>query len=266
MRLLKVEPTSAFSLTKYLTDNERLRYAILSHTWGKDGDEVTYEDLVHGTVKNKFGYQKILLCAKQAVLDGIEYIWVDTCCIQKLNNSVELQHAINSMFRWYQKAEKCYVYLDDVPDSGIDTSQSHQTSWELPFRASRWFKRGWTLQELIAPIVVEFFSKNWGSLGSKSSLEQQICEITGIPVQALRGNPLDGFSSVERMSWAKNRQTKYEEDRVYSLLGIFRVYMTLNYGEGKEYALQRLNDEVDRVHKGKLPYSTSRQLYDPWRY
>jgi hypothetical protein len=253
MRLLHVDPTGGFSLKNDLTDNERLKYAILSHTWNKDNDEeVTFEDLVKGTRSGKIGYKKISFCVKQAIRDGIQYIWVDTCCINKSNNGVELQHAINSMFRWYRNAEKCYVYLEDVPDPEIDAGgQSHQTPWELSLRTSRWFTRGWTLQELIAPEVAEFFSKDWHSLGSKATLERQISEITHIPVQALRGSCLDGFSVIERISWGEKRQTKYEEDQVYSLLGICGVYMPLNYGEGKEYAFQRLHDEIQRVYKGR---------------
>jgi hypothetical protein len=253
MRLLKVDPTGSFSLTDDLTDNETLKYAILSHTWNKNNDEeVAFEDLLKNTGRGKAGYRKISLCAEQAVRDGIYYIWVDTCCINKSNNAVELQHAINSMFRWYQNAEKCYVYLEDVPGPEINAGgQSHNTPWELSLRKSRWFSRGWTLQEPIAPGVVDFFSKDWDRLGSKASLEQQISEITNIPVQALRESRLDGFSTTERISWGEKRQTKYEEDKVYSLLGVCGVYMPLNYGEGKDYAFQRLHDEIDRVYKGK---------------
>jgi len=254
MRLLKVDPTGRFSLTEDLTDNERLKYAILSHTWSKNNnEEATFDDLVKGTGKAKPGYRKISSCAEQAIRDGICYIWVDTCCINKSNNSVELQHAINSMFRWYRDSEKCYVYLEDVPGLGTNTDgQSHHAPWELSFRNSRWFSRGWTLQELIAPKAIDFFSKDWSLLGSKSSLERQISEITNIPVPALRESCLDGFSITERISWGERRQTKYEEDKVYSLLGMCSVYMPLNYGEGKDYAFQRLYDEIDRVHKGKL--------------
>jgi hypothetical protein len=270
MRLLKINPTGGFSLTEDLPNNEGLKYAILSHTWHKDNNqEVTSEDLNKGTSEDKVGYKKISFCAKQAIQDDIQYIWVDTCCIDKSNNNInkaiELQYAINSMFRWYQNAAKCYVYLEDVPDPEIDaSSESHQTPWELSLRKSRWFTRGWTLQELIAPKVVEFYSKYWHYIGSKASLERQICEITSILVQALRGSPLDGFSITERISWSEKRQTKYEEDQVYSLLGMFGVFMPLNYGEGKDYAFQRLHDEIDRVHKGRslitqsLTYSSCR--------
>jgi hypothetical protein len=257
MRLLKLDPIGGFSLTENLPDNERLKYAILSHTWHKDNtQEVTFEDLNRGTGKDKIGYKKISFCAKQASQDDIEYIWVDTCCIDKSNTNsnktIELQYAINSMFRWYQNAAKCYVYLEDVLTPGIDAgNDSHLTSlWELSLRESRWFTRGWTLQELIAPKVVQFYSSDWDYIGSKVSLECEVSEITGIPVEALRECRLARFSTTERMSWGEKRHTMYDEDKVYSLFGIFGVFMPLNYGEGKDYALQRLHDEIDRVHKG----------------
>jgi hypothetical protein len=148
MRLLKVDSTGVFSLTEDLADNETLKYAILSHTWNKDNDEeVTFEDLVKETGTGKIGYKKISFCAQQASHDGIQYIWVDTCCINKSNNNInkiiELQHAINSMYRWYQNAAKCYVYLEDVSDLKRDEGgQSYQRPWELSLRKSRWFTRG----------------------------------------------------------------------------------------------------------------------------
>jgi Heterokaryon incompatibility protein (HET) len=253
MRLLKIDSDGRFSLTEDRAENENLRYAILSHTWGEVGDEVTFDDLTNGIGEHKKGYEKISLCVKQALRDGHHYLWVDTCCIKKTNDAitVELQHAINSMFKWYQRAEVCYVYLTDVPSQSDDAGdQSGQYPFEASFRKSRWFTRGWTLQELISPASVRFFSKSWQNLGSKKSLERQISEISKIPVEALRGSPLDEFSIAERNSWAEMRHTKYEEDQVYSLLGIFGVYMPLNYGEGKDYALQRLHEEAQKAQKG----------------
>jgi hypothetical protein len=253
MRLLQISPDGGFRLTEDLAENEKLQYAILSHTWGEDGDEVTFDDLTKGNGENKMGYAKISFCAQQALSDGIHYIWVDTCCIKKSNNAitVELQHAINSMFKWYKRAAVCYVYLSDVPTQSDDAcDQSNQYPFEPTFRKSRWFTRGWTLQELIAPASVKFFSKAWEYLGSKESLERQISEITKIPVEALRGSPLDGFSVVERISWSKIRHTKYEEDQVYSLFGIFGVHLPLIYGERKDHAFQRLHEEIQKVQKG----------------
>jgi hypothetical protein len=271
MRLLKIDPTGGFSLTDDLPDNEGLKYAILSHTWHQDNSkEVTHEDLMKGTDRDKDGYKKISFCAKQARRDRIHYIWVDTCCIDKSNNNpnkaIELQYAINSMFRWYQNAAKCYVYLEDLPIPAIDASgESHQAPWKLSLPECRWFKRGWTLQELIAPKVVEFYSQEWHHIGSKALLEREISEITCIPVQALRESRLDGFSFTERISWGETRHTKYDEDKVYSLFGICGVFLPLNYGEGKDYAFQRLHDEIDRVHKGRT-VTTQSPTYSYCKY
>ena len=105
-------------MTKDLSTNEDLEYAILSHTWGPDNEEVTFKDLVDGTGGCKDGYKKIRFCAEQTIRDGLRYFWVDTCCIEK-SNQVELNKAINSMFRWYGKAACCYVYLSDVSVAGL---------------------------------------------------------------------------------------------------------------------------------------------------
>jgi hypothetical protein len=145
-----------------------------------------------------------------------------------------------------------YVYLSDVSSPASAIEESGQLPWESAFRNSRWFTRGWTLQELIAPTLVEFFSKDWEPLGNTISLECNIREITGIPVKALRGNSLSDFSITERMLWAETRDTTRKEDTAYSLLGIFDIYMPLIYGEGKDKALKRLREEIDKSSKGKL--------------
>ena len=151
------------------------------------------------------------------------------------------------MFRWYRNAVKCYVYLPDVLRPAFDTDdEPYQPPWESAFRKSRWFTRGWTLQELIAPTSVEFFSKGWEKLGNKTSLERHIFDITGIPAKALRGDALSDFSITERMAWAGSRETTCKEDNAYSLLGIFDVYMPLIYGEGREKALKRLQEEIEK--------------------
>ncbi|PQE18241.1 Tetratricopeptide-like helical domain protein [Rutstroemia sp. NJR-2017a BBW] len=231
------------------TSSEVPAYAILSHTWGEE--EVVYQDLKKGKDKsktaNKAGWRKIQFCAKQAAVDGLEYFWVDTCCIDK-KNAVELGAAINSMFRWYQNAARCYVYLSDV--STPDTRVEDQRAWGEAFRKSRWFTRGWTLQELIAPRLVDFFSSEGGRLGSKLSLESEIYEITGIANKALRGDPLQNFSIKERRSWAEHRHTTIEEDEAYCLIGIFDVSMVPNYGERRDQAFRRLEDEIHKMYKG----------------
>ena len=247
MRLLEYNNDSGFSLATFFGD-DLPRYAILSHRWG--AEEVTLADLTNGTGKSKGGYGKIQFCGEQARRDGLQYFWVDTCCIDK-SNSTELAEAINSMFRWYQNATKCYVYLSDVPRPPFDTDDKSNEPWESVFRKSKWFTRGWTLQELIAPASLGFFSEEGELLGDKVSLERQICEITGIPIKALRGSPLSDFSVTERMSWAESRETTCKEDKAYSLLGIFDINMPLIYGEGKEKALKRLREEIDKASKGK---------------
>jgi hypothetical protein len=247
MRLLKYSNESEFSLTEDYVDNTP-RYAILSHKWG--GEEVTYRDIIDGTGKDKAGYVKIRFCGEQAKRDGWQHFWVDTCCIDKSNNT-ELSEAINSMFRWYRDAAKCYVYLSDVPRPAVDTNDQSTQLWESAFRQSRWFTRGWTLQELIAPKSIEFFSKDGGFLGDKKSLERHICEITGIPAKALQGHALSDFSVSERLAWAESRQTTRDEDIAYSLLGIFNVYMPLVYGEGRENAFKRLLEEIDKPSRAQ---------------
>jgi hypothetical protein len=246
MRLLEYTSEEEFVLTKDLIgDDEIPPYAILSHTW-KDSEEVSFNELVNGTGKSKKGYEKIRFCGRQAKRDGLQYFWVDTCCIDK-SNQVELQDAINSMFRWYQNATICYVYLQDVSVAGRKaSSELYESIWEQNFRASKWFTRGWTLQELLAPRSVEFFSMEGEPLGDKGSLELQISEITGIPTLALRGTPLCDFSVEERLSWTKKRQTTRKEDKAYSLLGVFSIFMLLNYGEGEENAFKRLRKKLEK--------------------
>jgi len=144
MRLLERKNDDEFTLTKDIIDNIP-HYAILSHTWGADTVEVTFRDLTDGTGKDKPGYSKIRLYGEQARRDDVQYFWVDTCCIDKSNNT-ELAEAINSMFRWYRNAAKCYVYLSDVLRDVPDTDDAFcQLPWESAFRKSRWFTRGWTL-------------------------------------------------------------------------------------------------------------------------
>jgi hypothetical protein len=249
MRLLERLSSGDLKVVSF-NDEEPPPYAILSHTW-VEGQEVTYNELVAGTGKDKTGYNKIRFCGERAAADGLEYFWVDTCCIDK-SVSHELSTAINSMFRWYQRASKCYVYLSDVvvPEEVAD-AETFRISWAEAFRHSRWFTRGWTLQELLAPPCVEFFSKNGNRLGSRISLEQEIREITKIATGALRGQSLAEFSVEERMSWAAQRTTTLKEDKVYCLLGIFGVFLSLIYGEGEAYATVRLREEIERRQEGQ---------------
>lgn len=234
MRLLHSTGNGNFSLATFHGD-EIPPYAILSHTWGQDEDEVSYEDIRNGNnFLSKPGFRKLSFCYGRVLQDGLQYCWVDTCCINKQSDP-ELSEAINSMFRWYKRAARCYVYLSD-----------HTTSqgWEH-FSQSRWFTRGWTLQELLAPRQVDFYDADGLHLGNKTTLAPWINYTTRIPPSALSGQPLDTFSVQDRLSWAKYRHTKREEDGAYSLLGIFGVMMSLIYGEGRDSAYGRLLHKVE---------------------
>jgi hypothetical protein len=208
-------------------------YAILSHTWGPDSEEVTYHDVTEKTGQNKTGYGKIRLCGIHAARDGLQYLWVDTCCIDK-SSSAELTESINSMFEWYKAAVVCYVTLADLDPNGV-------VATELP--RCRWFTRGWTLQELLAPEHIRFYDRIWNCIGTKATLACHLSNITGISINVLMHGQLPLASAATKMSWAAQRETKRVEDKAYSMLGIFDVNMPLIYGEGMK-AFRRLQEEI----------------------
>ncbi|PVH97584.1 kinesin light chain [Periconia macrospinosa] len=245
MRLLHFEQAGRLLLTDF-SGKAVPPYAILSHRWGDS--EVLFEDIASESYTEKQGYRKVEFCAKQAAKDHLQYFWIDTCCINKWNLD-ELSRSINSMFRWYKNARKCYVFLPDV----LVTDQLKD--WEASFRASEWFRRGWTLQELIAPESVEFFSLEEQRIGDKQSLEQLIYEITDVPIEALQGCSLDKFTTSERIEWTTSRETTEEEDIVYCLLGILDISMPASYGEGREKARIRLEAEVNSSAPFLVPFS-----------
>jgi hypothetical protein len=233
MRLIN---SSTLRLEEF-TDQTIPPYATLSHTWGDT--EATFQDIEslghYDTTGTRF--TKISYCCEEARRDGLSHAWVDTCCIDK-SSSAELSEAINSMFRWYQKSQICYVYLSDLSltekDKGFCTE----------FANCRWFTRGWTLQELLASQQVTFFNKSWVPVGSKTDLSQMISRITRIDPVFIQGNPsLFSASIARRMSWASQRQTTRAEDLAYCLLGIFEINMPLLYGEGSR-AFLRLQEEL----------------------
>ncbi|KAH8762286.1 heterokaryon incompatibility protein-domain-containing protein [Hyaloscypha finlandica] len=224
-------------------------YAILSHTWGKD--EVLFKDVTKGRYNKDSN--KIEGCCREALGNGLDYVWIDTCCIDK-RSSAELSEAINSMFDWYESSAACFAYLADIHDI-MDLSVPEST---LAFRESKWWTRGWTLQELLAPRLVMFYNASWTYLGEKLFLQVYeflpnvlatvvnglISEITGIEIKYLTGeNKFCDASIAEKMSWAALRQTTREEDIAYSLLGIFNVNMPLLYDE-KAKAFHRLQEAI----------------------
>jgi hypothetical protein len=198
MRLLN---TTSLEIQEFKNDSIP-RYAILSHTW--DEVEVTIQDMKGASAIERKGYEKVKRCCSIARSHQYNYVWMDTCCIDN-QSSAELSEAINSMYRWYQDADVCYAYLADVAHDPVRQS-SRLISPELS--KSKWFCRGWTLQELIAPLEVIFLNEDWKEIGTKSTLRDTVSSITGIPVDILAGNnDVDSVSVAQRMSWAAGRVT-----------------------------------------------------------
>lgn len=216
-------------------------YTILSHMW--EEEEVTLQELQklqepqglqrydNGT-KQKKGYVKLQKACELTAQEGFNYVWVDTCCIDK-TSSVELSEAINSMYRWYQESGICFAFLSD--ETGNDQSG---------IAKSRWFTRGWTLQELIAPRVLLFYNAYWNFIDSTGDCSLHLERALGIPAEVLDNQDLSGVCLRGRMQWISTRVTTRPEDIAYCLLGIFNVNMPLLYGEGKRKAFRRLQEEI----------------------
>ena len=225
---------------------EQNKYAILSHRWGAAQDEVSFTDINENQdISHKRGFAKLKGFCHVAASLGYRYGWDDTCCINK-GDSSELSEAINSMYRWYRGSSVCIVYLEDVPEKSI--------------MDSRWFDRGWTLQELIAPPAAEFYDCDWKHIQNKSHSLADLCSKTGVPEDVLSGRTSPTQCSVaQRMSWAARRETTRVEDRAYSLLGIFDVSMPQIYGE-REKAFQRLQRAISQQSKDESIFAWSMGL------
>ncbi|KAK4449584.1 heterokaryon incompatibility protein-domain-containing protein [Podospora aff. communis PSN243] len=219
-------------------------YAILSHTWGRQ--EVSLQDF-HSELREKMrGFAKIQAACQEAQRHDISHIWIDTCCIDK-TSSAELGEAINSMYKWYHSSAVCFSYLEDVPPPqtlpNADQAQLTQKLLPTSFATSRWFTRGWTLQELIAPKTVHFYDQSWNRIQEKKNITSELQAITGIDEAVLQGAPHEEVSVGRRMSWAAGRKTTRQEDIAYCLFGIFNINLPLIYGEG-EKAFFRLQAEI----------------------
>ena len=244
MRLINV---STLQLDWFADEEHVPSYAILSHTWG-EGEVSIYDFTSPGrtAATDLLGYRKIELVCRQAQLDGLTYAWVDTCCIDK-TSSAELTEAINSMYEWYRKADVCYTFLVDLAPhdplvEGDDEDGAQKPS--AAFANSRWFTRGWTLQELIAPKTVRFYDNAWVLRGTKKSLAPLISTITRIEEPVLRGTiDISMLPIARRMAWAAGRTTTRAEDMAYCLLGIFDVNMPMMYGERRK-AFIRLQEAI----------------------
>ncbi|KAH7139679.1 heterokaryon incompatibility protein-domain-containing protein, partial [Dactylonectria estremocensis] len=230
-------------------------YAILSHTWGPK--ELCLQDMANVSQhKHKAGYRKIKRFCERALSDGYIYGWVDTVCIDK-TSSAELSEAINSMFKWYKNSGVCYAVLEDLHTNKGSTTLRH-------LKKCKWFTRGWTLQELIAPETVTFVNAYWDEVGSKTEPKWggMITNITTIDGGTLLGLSPKRISIAIRMSWASRRETCRTEDLAYSLLGLFGINMHLLYGEGSK-AFIRLQEEILRATDDHsiFAWSTDTALY-----
>lgn len=234
-------------------------YAILSHRWREE--EVQYKTFHKPDQRIMFkGFAKIRAVCDLTERYGLQYAWIDTCCIDK-SSSAELSEAINSMYTWYQGSHICFVYLDDcTATSGWDYLDR---IIRMTTRPSEWFERGWTLQELIAPQRLSFFNNKWEYLGNKEELASRLSRVTDIDTSLLQHkNNLSSYSVAERMRWAAKRKTTRSEDMAYCLLGLFDVNMPLLYGEGTK-AFLRLQEEIVRNIDDHTIFAWRRSTFSP---
>lgn len=233
-----------------------VHYAIISHVWMDPGNDYQNEIMIDElkdwrdcSTRKERGANKIKGACRAArqwsdrrrtwepEAKEISHIWLDSCCINQ-KDQAEVSMSINSMYRWYRHATVCLVYLSDV---------RYAPRGKVNLSLCRWLRRGWTLQEMIASETVEFFDTDWKPLGSKSSLQNHLATITGIDEEVLANPSRVGKVSVaQRMSWASKRETRIEEDGAYCLMGLFGVQMPTLYGEGRERAFRRLQEEIIR--------------------
>lgn len=242
--------TKTFVL-EYFVDPPSGLYAILSHTW-TDNELSFHEFKDVDRASSHPGWQKIESTCRLAKEHGLKFAWVDTCCIDK-SSSAELTEGINSMFRWYQEAAVCYVFLFDMPSisGNAETFEIGEGGFKSPdpkfldaFESSRWLTRGWTLQELIAPRNVLFLDVEWKPRASKSACAKFLSTATDIDENVLEDVAnLQSVLVARRMSWAAKRQTTRTEDLAYCLLGIFDINLPLLYGEGNK-AFLRLQEAI----------------------
>ncbi|KAM7194145.1 vegetative incompatibility protein HET-E-1 [Naviculisporaceae sp. PSN 640] len=237
---------------EFLDDNSIPPYAILSHTW--DGEEALLTDVKSWTNSHILithqGYQKIVKAREVARSQDCKYIWIDTCCIDQ-SSSAELTEAINSMYGWYARAKVCYINPGGRP-------YVYKSREELD--RCRWFSRGWTLQELIAPQNIIFYDADWNAIGTKKTLANKLSAITKIDRDILlHRKSLSTVSVAQKMSWAAGRKTTRTEDTAYCLLGIFGVHLPAIYGE-KHRAFRRLQEAILNSESNDLSiFAWSRQ-------
>ncbi|KAI0154150.1 heterokaryon incompatibility protein-domain-containing protein [Xylariaceae sp. FL1272] len=251
--------TTTLELEEF-TLHPKCQYIILSHTW--EEHETSFRAWRKRRDTESQGYLKVKKFVDLARGAGHKYavgnFWMaDTCCINK-ESSAELSEAINSMYKYYEDAAECYVYLSDLPtlaETNDDGDSHHQR--QMAFSRSRWFTRGWTLQELLAPSAIAFFDRGWDTWGSKDTLTVDIANAAGVPAEVLdKSLMIQSYPIACRMSWASRRKTTRPEDTAYCLFGIFHIYMPLLYGEGNR-AFIRLQEEISKKTTDKSLFAWS---------
>ncbi|KAF5345175.1 hypothetical protein D9758_009685 [Tetrapyrgos nigripes] len=254
--------TQSHKLVFFSDDAVIPEYAILSHRWTL-GTEVSMEEYItlqkahsddldasisiQSKVRNHakmLGYIKIVNACEKARRDGISWIWIDTCCIDKGDHD-DVARNVKSMYGYYRNAKICYAFLVDV-GAGKSVDES---SLKEEVEESDWFGRGWTLQELLAPKEVIFFNRDWEEIGRRSTLADTISLRTGIPEWVIEGKvPVQEVDVVKRLCWSVDRQTTKPEDQAYCLFGILGVTIEPSYGEGVEKAFDRLQKVLLRMY------------------
>jgi hypothetical protein len=256
MRLLDIR-TEPPTLTFYHQHNIP-PYLILSHTWSSNGDdEISFSDVKNGNLQKPAWHTKVRGFCNIARQKGYNYVWIDTCCIDK-SSSAELSMSINSMYRWYQQADACFVFLNDVEKSKhMQWFRCAQKECARP----KWFTRSWTLQELIAPPRLTLFDKNWENLGSRAELSRTISIVTGVPVAVLHGRDVREYPPQTIVSWSRAREAGWEEDRAYSLVSLLGISINERYGEGYKLAFRRLKLEVEHHNPDHVAFTRFMDAY-----
>ncbi|KAI4186861.1 MAG: hypothetical protein L6R41_003187 [Letrouitia leprolyta] len=240
-----------------LTGEQIPEYAILSHRW--TSYEVSYQDFpLYRNHRCSSKYAKIKDHCRFARHHDFQWVWIVTCCIDK-KSSAELSEAINSMYEWYKRARIYHVYLADVLMALDRHGKCNEQKVRADFRASEWFTRGWTLQELLAPTRLAFLDSDWNVIGHNrmfhkphdkegsqvGRLLNDISQASGISMKDLVQDP-EAQCFARKMSWLSKRRTTREEDMAYCMLGLCGVNMPLLYGEGRK-AFIRLQSEFIKI-------------------
>ncbi|KAI9463129.1 hypothetical protein HD554DRAFT_1987261, partial [Boletus coccyginus] len=206
-----------------------VKYAVLSHTWREVSREFIYQDMISpDAVQDGPGWSKLEKFARLAKHTfKCQFAWADTVCIDP-ETPRDRQETARSGFDWFRNAYVCIVYL-------ASTRSLSELEHDI------WFRRGWPLLELLAPIRIKFYGAGWEPLNERcpkaendkadTNFLDALSKASGISVGDLRSF-LPGTNRVrEKLSWASRRETTKPEDTAYSLVSIFVSRMEIEPGE-----------------------------------